>query len=293
MEKETDEILEDFRIHLFESGRVSSQMTIESYLGNIRQLLEWMQEEDVELENLDRMGMLNYLKHLEKLNYKPTTYNTKTNSLISFSNFLISKSINRREMIFIKDKIGLSSNRNIEIYTEEEIDLIKDYLANETLSERDRLIIKMLMELGVRVSELTNLTLDNIDILGQQIDIYGKGSKIRTLPIKRDLADDIRNYISSSRKDNKHATSKYLFVSERSPKLHRNTILEVVKQMGEDLRIENCYCHKFRHTLATRMSKNVQIQVIQKFLGHADIKTTIDYYVNVDKKELEKALESI
>ena len=63
--------------------------------------------------------------------------------------------------------------------------------------------------------------------------------------------------------------------------------------MGEDLEIENCYCHKFRHTLATRMSKNVQIQVIQKFLGHADIKTTIDYYVNVDKKELEKALESI
>lgn len=88
--------------------------------------------------------------------------------------------------------------------------------------------------------------------------------------------------------------SKYLFTSERSAILNRNTVLDLVKEMGEELGIENCYCHKFRYTLATRMRKKIiQIQVIQKFLGHADIKTTIDYYMNVDTKKLKQAIESI
>ena len=87
MVNQIEEILEDFRIHLFESGRVSSEMTIESYLGNIRQLLEWLQEE-LELENLGRMLIMSYLKYLKDLGYKATTYNTKINSITNFNSYL-------------------------------------------------------------------------------------------------------------------------------------------------------------------------------------------------------------
>lgn len=106
MEKERDEILEDFRIYLLETGRVNSQMTIDSYLGNVSQLLLWMQEEDVRLENLDRMLIMDYLQYLKDLGYRATTYNTKINSLISFNNYLRSENIITRDIVFGKDKIG-------------------------------------------------------------------------------------------------------------------------------------------------------------------------------------------
>lgn len=247
--------LEDFRIHLFETGRVSSEMTIESYLGNVRQLLEWLQEEKLELENLDRMLMMKYLQFLKDLGYKATTYNTKINSLVSFNNYIKEINLIQRDIIFGKDKIQLSGNREVEVYTDEEMELIEAYLENGKLSQRDRLIIMILRDLGIRTSELTGITLESLDLVGLQIEIHGKNKKRRILPIKSSLAEDIKEYIAGERKKNKYSYSKYLFVSERSNNkpIHRNTVLDIVKKI-EKLGIE-AYNHKFRHTLATSMAK--------------------------------------
>ena len=294
MGKQIAEILEDFRIRLFESGRVSSKMTIDSYLGNIRQLLEWLQDEDLELKNLDRMVMIKYLEYLKDLGYKAATYNTKINSITNFNSYMKEKGIIEKDIIFGKDKIGLSGNREVEIYSEDEMKLIEAYIESDRISPRDNLLVKMLKELGVRVSELTNLRLEDIDVVGLQVEVQGKNNKRRTLPIKSSLASTISSYISNDRKNNKYSSSPYLFVSERSGKLHRNTVLAVVKKAGKEVGIKECYCHKFRHSLATNMSRNnVPIQVIQAFLGHSEIQTSIDFYVNIDKDQLKQALKNI
>ncbi|HHX11562.1 MAG TPA: tyrosine-type recombinase/integrase [Clostridiales bacterium] len=288
-------MIEDFKIYLLETGKVTSKMTIESYLGNTKQLLLWLSNETADLKSLDRMVMLRYLEHLRDKGYKANTYNTKINSITNFSSYLKDKGIIEKNIVFSKDKIGLSGNREVDVYTDDEMDLIEAYIENGNIDPRDSIMIKMLKELGVRVSELTNLKLQDIDIIGLQVEVQGKNNKRRVLPMKSTLAERIRDYISKSRKDNKYADSPYLFVSERSSKLHRNTVLDVVKQMGLELGIEEAYCHKFRHTLATRMSRKgkVPIQVIQQFLGHAEIQTTIEYYIQIDKLELINAIENI
>lgn len=174
--------------------------------------------------------MLKYLEHLKNKAYKPNTYNTKINSLTNFNNYLKDKEVVGKDFIFGKDKIGLSGNRQVEIYSDKEMELIEVYLEGENISQRDRLIIKILKELGIRVSELINLKLEDIDVIGLQVEVHGKNNKRRTLPIKTELAESIKKYIAGERKNNKHSSSKYLFVSERADKLHRNTVLDLVKK---------------------------------------------------------------
>ena len=287
-----EEVLEDFRIYLLETGKVTSKMTIESYLGNTKQLLKYLDKNKKSINDLDRILMMKYIEYLKEIGYKTNTLNTKINSITNFNSYLKYKDIVEKDIVFGKDKIGLSGNREVSVYTDDEMKLIDAYIESDRLSPRDSLILKMLKELGIRVSEI-NVKLEDIDIVGQQVEVQGKNNKRRTLPINTDLANDIRNYISGDRKESKYSSSPYLFVSERSNKLHRNTVLGIVKKMGRELDIQEVYCHKFRHTLATNMSRrNVPIHVIQQFLGHVQVQTTIDYYISIDKEQLRVAIEN-
>lgn len=292
MEGQMDTILEDFRVYLLETGQIQSEMTIESYLGNTRQLLSWLFDNERQLKDLDRLLMIKYLQYLKDIGYKATTYNTKVNSLISFNNYLRSEKTLVRNLVFGKDKIQLSDDREIEVYSDKEMELIEAYLESDTLSQRDRLIIQILKDLGLRTSELTNITLESLDLVGLQIGIHGKNNKRRVLPLKSSLAEKIKEYIVGDRKENKHHSSKYLFVSERADKLHRNTVLDITKKMGAELGIK-AFNHKFRHTLASNMAKNVPIHLVQRALGHSLVQTTIDFYVNIDQDQLKDAFESV
>ena len=286
-------MLEGFKIYLFETGRVTSDMTIQSYSSNVKQLLKWVDKKDIAIKSLDRMIMLKYLEFLRSKGYKANTYNTKINSISNFNNYLKDKDIIEKNIIFGKDKIQLAINKEIETYSDDEMKLIEAYSESLSISQRDSLIIKILSELGLRVTELTNLQLVDIDVVGLEVEVQGKNNKRRMLPIRSDLAERIRKYISGERKASNYSNSKYLLLSERSGKMHRNTVLDIVKRMGRELNID-AYNHKFRHTIATRMSnKDIPIQVIQKFLGHSEIQTTIEFYVNVDKKQLQQAIENI
>ena len=175
-------ILEDYKIYLFETARVKK--TIESYLGNTRQLLEWLDDKDIDIDHLDRMIILKYLEHLEDKKYKVNTYNTKVNTIASFNNYLKEKGVIEKDIIFGKDKISLSRNREVDVYSDAEMKSIEAHIGYDTISQRDSLIIKMLKELGIRVSELTNLRLEDIDIVGLQVEVQGKNNKRRILPIK-------------------------------------------------------------------------------------------------------------
>ena len=272
-----EKILEEFKIYLLETGEIHSKMTLETYRGNVKQLLRWLKIRNTDISELGRVLILKYLEYLKTSGYKANTFNTKINSITNFNNYLKDQGIIDKNIVFPKDKIQLPTNKKIEVFTDEEMDLIEAYIESGAISPRDSLAINILKSLGLRVSELTQLKLEDIDVVGLEVEVLGKNNKRRLLPMKISLANDIRAYISKERKDNKYSSSPYLFVSERSAKLHRNTILEVVKKMGKELGIEQTNCHKFRHSLATNMAnRNVPIHLVQAFLVHVQLQTTID-----------------
>lgn len=149
---------------------------------------------------------------------------------------------------------------------------------------RDRALIEMLACTGCRVSELSNISLNDVDFLRKKVQIVGKGDKERTVFIS-DAAMIYLNRYLETRQDNNIA----LFVSKRFPydRLRKDGIERVVRDLG---RMCNVYAHphKFRRTLCTNLiMRGMPLQNVAILMGHADINMTANVYYDASDRAIE------
>jgi integrase/recombinase XerD len=202
---------------------------------------------------------------------------------------LIEKKINVARVIKPgKDRIKIAggSDNSVEVYTKEELEKILSAVDAEGVILRNKLIVYLLLYTGVRVSELVNIKLTDIDLLTGELKIIGKGNKYREIPLKQKLKKVLKSYLNTERKENKHAEdSQYLLLTERSPKMHRDTVNYVLRKLCKNYNFK-AYPHKFRNTTFTLLiKKGVDISTISHLAGHASIETTNKYYLNTSKEE--------
>lgn len=140
----------------------------------------------------------------------------------------------------------------------------------------------ILLRVGLRVSELVNLKLSDIDFLTREVAVFSKGGKLRTIPLREDVITSIKDYMEQERNKSRFVESEYLLVSNRSPKMDRDAVARRVKKMGKVLNIR-IYPHMLRHTMATNLCKNssINISTVAQILGHKSIQVTHQYYVNI------------
>jgi integrase/recombinase XerD len=155
-----------------------------------------------------------------------------------------------------KVKIAYGSEEQVEVYSDNQLERIQFYIQNQKkVTLRDKMIIQLLMFTGVRVSELCNIKLKNINYLLSQIKIIGKGGKVREVPVKFEVMDTIQEYISE-RNNNPYKTSEYLILGQRGA-IRRdavNTLLERHTLKGNfEIKLKP---HTFRHTFCTRLINN-------------------------------------
>jgi len=159
-----------------------------------------------------------------------------------------------------------------EVYTDEMIEKIK----KETKNIRDLTIICFLLSTGVRVAELVNLNIDNVDFINKECIVLGKGNKERKVYFDIVTKLYLEEYLKS-RKDYNEA----LFVSLLSPhkRLQISGIEIMLRKIGNKLNIR-VHPHKFRRTLATRaIDKGMPIEQVKHLLGHTKIDTTLEYAI--------------
>ena len=140
---------------------------------------------------------------------------------------------------------------------------------------RDLAIIDLLYSTGIRVGELVNLNIDDIDLEGRECIVYGKGDKERRVYFDAKAKVHLKNYIES-REDSNEA----LFVTLDAPhdRLKISGVEIRLRQLGRQLELEKIHPHKFRRTMATRaIDKGMPIEQVQKILGHSQIDTTMQY----------------
>ena len=140
---------------------------------------------------------------------------------------------------------------------------------------RDLAIIDLLYSTGIRVGELVNLNIDDIDLEGRECIVYGKGDKERRVYFDAKAKVHLKDYIESREDDN-----KALFVTLDAPHdLLKISGVEIrLRQLGRQLELEKIHPHKFRRTMATRaIDKGMPIEQVQKILGHSQIDTTMQY----------------
>jgi integrase/recombinase XerD len=166
--------------------------------------------------------------------------------------------------------------------------LIESVETRHPLGLRDRAIMELLYASGLRISELANARLENMNFEERILRVTGKGNKMRLVPVGQKACQALASYLSSERPRlvKGHSRSE-VFLSTRGAKLTTSRIWQIVKAHARRSGLEkNVYPHLLRHSFATHLLGNgADLRIIQEMLGHADISTT-QVYTHVDQQRL-------
>lgn len=256
-------------------------------------------------------------KWIRRTHHRENTYSGKARkraSLRSLFRFLHRNgSIGHDPMEQYEDtslKVGKRHRMPVFLSAEEAkrlIEAVSDYYDNKRqdkrykpeLESRDRAIMLVLLNTGMRVSELVQLDENSIQNYqgAAYVTVVGKGNKERVLKLNRTAMQAVATYTEDRRKLVTHSGQKALFVNRYGKRMSRKTVYEVVKKYvqraGLPPKTANISPHKLRHTLATLLLQNGEnLRVVQEILGHASIKTT-EVYTHVINAEKDEALDQL
>lgn len=288
------ERLIDFQSWLEDDGKAAK--TVETYLSNIKHYHSFLKENGSGLEQpLSRALVVRYIKYLEKEKYAISSINAKVTSLLAFNKFLLEqKEVDRIFVSLRKDqvKVAAGSEQIVEAFSPEEVDKLLTYVENEQkVSLRNKAIVYLLLYGGMRISELCSIQMSDMDFLTRTLFIKGKGGKYREIMLRQDVVDVVQDYIKTERSQSKFQLSPYLFVSNRSDKIHRDAVNSWMKKISHDVGFK-VYPHKFRRTFVTfLLKKQVPITTVAKLTGHYSISVLEKHYSSVSRSDKQQAVD--
>ena len=245
-----------------------SERTLQYYRVTVEKMFQMLK---TPVRKITTEEIRTYLSEYQKINNcgKSTIDNIRRN-ISSFFSWLeeedyILKSPMRR-IHKIKTKTVVKN-----VITDEGIEKLRD----NCKEIRDLAMIDLLYSTGIRVGELVNLNIDDIDLEGRECVVYGKGDKERKVYFDAKAKVHLKEYILS-RNDQNSA----LFVTLDSPhdRLKISGVEIRLRQLGRSLELDRIHPHKFRRTMATRaIDKGMPIEQVQRILGHSQIDTTMQY----------------
>ncbi|MFV0395311.1 MAG: site-specific tyrosine recombinase XerD [Coprobacillaceae bacterium] len=177
------------------------------------------------------------------------------------------------------------------VLSEEEIREVLDSIeVVDPISSRNRCMMELLYATGVRVSELTALTLAQINVNMQYIKVIGKGNKERLVPMTPYVSQMIKKYLEKDREFFlPNLDSSYVFLTKKGKPLTREHVYQIVQKVADNCDVNKHFSpHSLRHTFATHLLENgADLRSIQELLGHSDINTTT-VYTHISNKKLQK-----
>ena len=284
--------LDDFS-RILKIERNYSNNTISSYLSDLKSFNNFLEENKISFKKLNNKHTKLFFRNLSDRKFSPRTIKRKLASLSSYFSFLLDREVikaNPLNGIFIP-KIP---KRLPEILTINEINNIfsvSENGKNEILSIRDRCILEMLYSSGLRVTEVCDLKLNNIQFDLDLIRFFGKGDKERIIPLTYYARKWLDNYIKNSRrilssKSNKN--TNHVFLSNNGLPLTRMSVWRQVKKYVDLAGVtKKISPHSFRHSFATHLiDGGANLIEVQALLGHADISTT-EIYTHLSREFVE------
>ena len=271
-QSDRNKVLKEYLIYI-NNVKNYSQNTIKSYSSDIKHYFE----------NTESIGEFSsYLKHLNKNRYSKTSINRKITSIRTFLFWAVDNDY------FNQNQIKIVNNLKVEkklpnVLTSSYINRLLDSLPESSQKDlRDKAILELMYSSGLRVSEVSNLTLNSIN-KNNSLRVLGKGSKERVLPMTKRAYVCIKKYIEISRSKFENDKSKnYLFLGVRGGQLSDREIRRIVKFRT------GTFPHSIRHTFATHLLEGgADLRIVQELLGHNDPSTT-QIYTHVSKKQLQK-----
>ena len=254
-----------------------SSNTITSYKNDIKQYLKYLSDKSINYYETEE-----YVKYLNKNKYAKSSINRKIASINKFYEWCQERNY-LKETKYKKIKYIKQEKKLPDILTSNYINKLLNSLPTENPKNlRDRTIIELLYSSGLRVSELTNLRINDIKNNGS-IKVLGKGNKTRILPMTNEAYKLIDSWITNSRSFYENEkSSDYLFIGVRGSKISPREVQRIVRsKLGT-------FPHSIRHSFATHLlDGGADLRVVQEMLGHSDPSTT-QIYTHVSKKKLKE-----
>jgi integrase/recombinase XerD len=261
--------------------------SIASYQRDLGKLGEWTQKNGLDLMSLTRQDLREWLMDLGRTKLSDASKLRMISSLRGFYKFLMQDGhvlANPADELHVPRK----SFYLPKFLNSAEIDSLltaPDLTTDGGIG--DRAMLEVMYACGLRVSEVVDLKLSNIDLESGILTCTGKGSKMRRVPVGSSAIEWVRKYLVIRRKMDKPEVQN-LFVDSLGRPLTRQVIWSAIKAYAEKCGLDRVSPHTLRHSFATHLvQNNADIRSVQQMLGHADISTT-QIYTHITSKQMKR-----
>ena len=254
-----------------------------AYMRDLRLLMKSLQlKADEEMLQVSRQQLIAYLVRLKQEGRAASTVARKLASIKAFYRFLTAERYIRRNPAEVLE----AASRGLhlpKVLSVQEVERLLDEPNLGTLDGyRDKTMLELLYDTGMRVSELVNVPVKNVDMKMQYVIVMGKGSKERMLPLGRTALHYLEHYLSVVRPQLLHG----------KPDAAAERFYEIIVAYGKSAGISKRVTpHMLRHSFATHLLNNgTDLRIVQELLGHADISTT-QIYTHLDVERLREVYD--
>ena len=282
-----NKIIDEFIEYLSIQKNYSDMITL-NYKKDLEEYSIFLKSKNYKYDNMDYKKCIDYLLFLDEKKLKKTSISRRLSSLRTFYKFLVLNNyVNTNPFSLVsspKKEKKIPSFINYEGI--EEIFNIPNIKTID--GQREKVILEVLYGAGIRVSELVNIKIKDIDFDNKTILIFGKGSKERIVSFGEPAKEAMKMYINDSRKQYLNGKeSEYLIVGNNTSKLTTRRIEQIIDKIITKTSIKmNITPHMFRHTFATHLLDNgCNLIAVQELLGHESLSST-EIYTHVSNEHL-------
>ena len=277
-------MLQNKFITYLSSEKRFSEHTIKSYTTDLKQFTSFLSSEFQIIDEINEISfqiIRTWIASLLEKGITPRSVNRKISTLKTYFKFLI------REGELIENPmmkvVAPKSKKRLPVFIEEDqiASLLNEVQFEEGfVGQRNKLIIELFYVTGIRLSELINIKISDVDFNNQSIKVLGKRNKERIIPLSSNVVNDLNIFIENNQQN------KYLFTNLEGEKLYNKLVYRLVnKYIGEISSVNKKSPHILRHTFATHMLNNgADINAIKELLGHANLSATQVYTHNTIEK---------
>lgn len=284
--------LDNFLSFLKHEKRYSPH-TLLSYKNDLTQFYHFLKEEYdiVTAKEVGHFYIRSWVVSLINNGISTRSVNRKLSTLKSYFRYLI-----KRELITVNPTLKVQSPRTskkLPVYIEQQsISHLfeRDFFTDDFPGKRNRLIMELLYNTGMRRAELINLKVSDINKVKKEVKVFGKGGKERLIPVSDELLKSIEEYLTLKEQD---FNTEFLIVTDAGKKVYPNFLYRIVKKyLALITTVDKKSPHTLRHTFATHLLNNgADLNAVKELLGHASLAATQVYtHNNIEKlKEIYKS----
>lgn len=282
-----EEIQKKF-LNMLKVERNFSDHTLKAYHDDLAQFNQFLEQELLNLRTFEYKDARNYLSYLYSNNLKRTTVSRKISTLRTFYEFWMTQdtSVNNPFIQLVHPK---KEQYLPQFFYEEEMEALFNTVSNDAKKGlRDRVVIELLYATGIRVSELVNIKVMDLDMNLPGVKVLGKGNKERFVPFGEFCRQSIEQYLEKF-KPLKSKSHPYLIVNMKGDPITERGVRYLLNDVVERTAVvTEIHPHKLRHTFATHLlNQGADLRTVQSLLGHVNLSTT-GKYTHVSNQQLRK-----